>query len=146
VSSRGTRRENAVKDWLELQGWWVARAAGSFGDADLVALKCPYYPPFWTEHPHIGNRVIEHGKLLVEVKSTTRSPFADFGPQDRSELLQAATKAGAQAVLCWWPPRGKMTWLWPETDWPSPRAKVDCRGDRDCPATEHIEGCFASRP
>ena len=126
MSNRGTRRENAVKDWLEEQGWWVCRAAGSLGDADLVALKDPMDSPYLPRPDMlVGNRHIHGGKLLIEVKSDVGNPYGNFRPERRSRLLQAATKAGAQAALCWWPPRGQMTWLWPEGDWPSPRTTVD---------------------
>lgn len=100
--SRGIVRERQVRAMLEQQGYWVARAAGSLGDADLIALKAGQRP------------------ILVEVKSTTRSAFADFGPADRAELLAAAEKAGADAVLIWWPPRREPTWWWPR-DWPADR-------------------------
>jgi Holliday junction resolvase len=101
--SRGHDRERAVKAILEQGDWFVTRAAGSFGDADLVALKAGRTP------------------LLIEVKSssTQRGPFADFGPQSRAELLLAARIAGARAVLCWWPPRGTRHWLYEDQgDWP----------------------------
>ena len=97
--SRGHDRERAVKRLLEAEDYWVCRAAGSLGDADLVALKP-------------GRR------LLVEVKSTAAGPFHSFGPKDRADLLFAAALADCTAVLCWWPPRGKPVWLesgqWPD--------------------------------
>ena len=37
--SRGIQRERDVRRVLESEGWWTARAAGSFGDADVIALK-----------------------------------------------------------------------------------------------------------
>jgi Holliday junction resolvase len=83
---------------LEAEDFWVCRAAGSIGDADLVALKP-------------GRR------LLVEVKSTAAGPFHSFGPKDRADLLFAARLADATAVLCWWPPRGRPVWLF-EGQWP----------------------------
>lgn len=111
MSSRGTQRENAVKDWLEDRGWWVCRAAGSLGDADLAAMKD-----------------VNGGKLLIEVKSTKAGPFSDFGPADRAELLAAGEKAGADVVLCWCPPGcrapEKWRWLWPDTDWPEAKRRA----------------------
>jgi Holliday junction resolvase len=99
--SRGHDRERAVKAILETEDWFVTRAAGSLGDADLVALKAGRAP------------------LLVEVKSTARGPFHGFGPADRAELLLAARIAGARAVLCWWPPRGTRHWFYEDQgDWP----------------------------
>ena len=98
--SRGHNRERAVKARLEGEDWWVARAAGSLGDADLVALKDGKRP------------------RLVEVKSTAGGPYERFGPCERAALLLAARIAGADAVLAWWPPRGKLRWIWPG-EWPS---------------------------
>jgi Holliday junction resolvase len=97
--SRGITRERQVRDLLLSEDWWVVRAAGSKGDADLVALK-------------LGRR-----PMMVEVKSDAVSPYAHFGPQARAELSLAAELAGADAVLCWWPPRGKPRWI-PEAEWP----------------------------
>jgi len=98
--SRGIRRERQVRQLLEQDDWWVCRAAGSFGDADLVALKAGKRP------------------LLVEVKSDVRGPYEHFGPKDRADILFAAELAGAEAVLCWWPPRGQPRWL-PSSEWPA---------------------------
>ena len=97
--SRGITRERQVRRELETQDWWVCRAAGSLGDADLVALKAGKRP------------------LLVEVKSDVAGPFAHFGPKDRHDLLFAAAVAGADCTLAWWPPRGKLVWLTPD-QWP----------------------------
>lgn len=98
--SRGIQRERQVRKLLEEQGFWVSRAAGSLGDADLVALKCGQRPQ------------------LIEVKSTARGPYHGFGPKDRAELEQAAWRAGAEALLCWWPPRKQATWI-PAWLWPN---------------------------
>ena len=100
--SRGIKRERAVRKYLEEEGYWVIRAAGSKGDADLVALKAGKTP------------------LFVEVKSDVAGPFAHFRPADRAELLAAAEKAGAEAVLAFWPPRAPLTWIRSE-NWPAQR-------------------------
>ena len=97
--SRGTQRERAVRDWLADRDWLVTRAAGSFGCADLVALRSGDRP--W----------------LVEVKSTAGGPYERFGPADRKRLSLAARMAGADALLAWWPPRGKLRWI-AEAEWP----------------------------
>lgn len=97
--SRGHDRERKVKDLLLKQDWWVARAAGSLGDADLVALKDGCRP------------------LLIEVKSSAQGPYEHFRPKDRADLLFAAKLAGANAVLVWWPPRSVPKWIWPH-EWP----------------------------
>lgn len=98
-SRRGIDRERRLKDRLEGEDWFVTRAAGSLGDADLVALK-------------VGKR-----PMLIEVKSTTAGPFHSFGPKDRADLLFAADLAGADAWLVWWPPRREPVWIaahqWP---------------------------------
>jgi Holliday junction resolvase len=88
-----------VKAILEGEDWFVARAAGSLGDADLVALRA-------------GSR-----SRLVEVKSTAGGPYERFGPADRARLRLAAQIAGADAWLAWWPPRGRLRWL-AESEWP----------------------------
>lgn len=97
--SRGHDRERAVKRLLEAEDYWVARAAGSLGDADLVALKDGKRP------------------LMIEVKSSAAGPYEHFRPKDRSDIVFAAALAGADAVLAWWPPRGKLRWI-PSEEWP----------------------------
>lgn len=96
----GIRRERQVKQILESHGWWVCRAAGSLGDADLVALK---------EGPLVES-------LMIEVKATTAGPFAGFGPKARRELVDAAARAGAAPVLAHWPVRGRLVWLEPTAE------------------------------
>ena len=100
--SRGHDRERAVRRELEKDGWWTARAAGSLGDADVVALRRDQAP------------------MLVEVKSTADGPYKTFGPADRTALLEAADRAGAVAYLAWWPPRGRLQWI-PSSEWPRAR-------------------------
>lgn len=83
---------------MEDAGWWVARAAGSLGDADLVGLLAGFPP------------------RLVEVKSTAAGPYHSFGPAARERLRSAARMAGAEAWLVWWPPRKPPMWVH-EDDW-----------------------------
>jgi Holliday junction resolvase len=99
--SRGHNRERMVKAFLQDQDWFVVRTAGSFGDADLVALKAGHRP------------------RLVEVKSTAGGPYERFGPTERDTLRLAAQMAGADALLAWWPPRGTLRWI-PAEEWPQP--------------------------
>lgn len=99
MSRRGHHRERQVRRILEADGWWVCRAAGSLGDADLVALRA-------------GDQA-----RLIEVKSTAAGPWHSFGPGARRDLLAAARRAGAQAWLAYWPPRGQLQWL-PALGWP----------------------------
>lgn len=105
-SRRGHDRERRVRDLLVADDWFVTRAAGSLGDADLVALKAGAPP------------------RIIEVKSTTRGPFHSFGPQCRREIRAAARQAGAEAWLVWWPPRSKPKWLH-ESDWPDPLVSLE---------------------
>lgn len=98
--SRGHARERQVRLILEDDDWYVTRAAGSLGDADLVALKAGHQP------------------RLIEVKSTAQGPYERFGPAERHALLFAANIAGAAAELAWWPPRGKLRWI-PAAEWPT---------------------------
>ena len=98
--SRGIDRERRLRDLLYADGWWTARAAGSLGDADVVALRAGATP------------------RLIEVKSTTRGPYHGFGPARRIALRAAAHKAGAEAWLVWWPLRAQPKWISSE-DWPA---------------------------
>lgn len=98
----GINRERQVRRVLDDLGYWTARAAGSHGDADIVALKA------------LEGRC---AALLVEVKTDTRGPFANFGPDARAELISAAVKSGATPWLCWWPARKQPKWISVEA-WP----------------------------
>lgn len=99
MSRRGIDRERLVAEYLRDRDWMVVRAAGSFGPADLVALRAGSRP------------------LLVEVKSTI-SPYSHFPPADRARMKQAAELAGADATLAWWPSRGSLVFFdssaWPD--------------------------------
>lgn len=97
--SRGIQRERQVRRILEEDGWWTARAAGSLGDADVIAGKAGFTP------------------RLIEVKSTSRGPYEHFGPTDRAELLAAGTKSGFDVELAWWPKHGKLEFIKPNC-WP----------------------------
>lgn len=95
----GHNRERQIKALLEGEGWFVIRAPGSLGFADLVALKRGQTP------------------RMIEVKGTAAGPFSGFGPSDRSSLSKAAKKAGAAAELAYWPARKSLKWI-AEADWP----------------------------
>lgn len=104
MSRRGHDRERAVKRLLEEEGWFVIRAPGSLGVADLVALR--------------GSSGEEwYRPRMIEVKSTAGGPYERFGPADRAELIEAAAAAGATPELAYWPPRGKLRFIDAE-DWP----------------------------
>lgn len=53
-----------------------------------------------------------------EIKTTTRSAFADFGPEKRQALRELAASAGAIARLVWWPPRQREPKIIEIQDWP----------------------------
>jgi len=108
---RGTRRENQVKAFYADRDWFVIRAGGSFGPADLVAIQPSSFP---------GLCRVE----LVQVKSDVRGPYVHFGPAERQSLLAAGRLTGAQVVLCWWPPRGKPHFI-PPDQWPPPRPELN---------------------
>jgi len=99
MSSRGIVRERLVRDHLAKRDWIAFRAPASLGCADVVALRSGSRP------------------LLIEVKSTAQGPYERFGPVARERLRLAAVTAGAEALLAWWPPYGKLHWLavaqWP---------------------------------
>ena len=99
MSSRGTQRERAVRDWYAKRDWVAFRAPASLGCADVVALKDG-------ERPH-----------LCEVKSTGGGPYERFGPAARLRLSAVARMAGGVAVLAWWPSRGVLRFI-PESEWP----------------------------
>lgn len=109
ASQRGIQNERRTRRLLEDDGWWTCRAAGSLGDADVLALKAGERP------------------RMIEVKSTKGGPWEKFGPADRRELLEAANRAGADALLCWWPPR-KSHPEWIESEfWPLTRSMFGAR-------------------
>lgn len=100
--SRGIQRERAVRHWYLERDWLAFRAPASLGCADVIALKAG-------SRPH-----------LVEVKSTAQGPYEHFGPTDRQLLREAAAMAGADAMLAWWPSRGKLRFI-PAAEWPADR-------------------------
>jgi Holliday junction resolvase len=75
---RGDYFERRARSALEADGWWVIRAAGSFGVADLVALRKGYTP------------------RLISCKVTHHLPR-----KQATALADAAEQAGAWAILAW---------------------------------------------
>lgn len=113
-ASRGHSRERDAKRLLHGQGWWVARAAGSLGDADLVALKAIQIEP-----EHVGLTFSE--ARLIEVKANVDGgPYMNFRTVSRNELEGAAEQAGATAELLYWPPREDPKFI-SHLLWPRPR-------------------------
>jgi Holliday junction resolvase len=102
TGSRGTARERKILVALVAEGWVVYRSAGSHKPADLIALRAGQTP------------------RLIQVKGSARSAFNDFPPDERRALIEQAFRAGAEAWLVWWPPRGDCRWLPPDA-WPGGR-------------------------
>lgn len=74
--ANGAALERQVADDLRTRGWWVVRAAGSHGAADLVALSRHADP------------------LLVQVKASGAISRAEWG-----ELWDAADHVGGFALV-----------------------------------------------
>lgn len=100
MSDRGVDRDRRVRDLLASEDWFAVCSRGSHGCADVVAIRVGSVPK------------------VVQVKSTAKSPYERFGPGDRAELSAAARLGGAQALIAWWPPRGRLRWI-PEDEWPT---------------------------
>lgn len=94
----GRERERQVAKRLTADGWVVLKGT-TYGVADLAAMKAGERP------------------MLVEVKSTAGGAYERFGPADRAKLRAEAGRAGAVAMLAWWPPRGQLHLL-DEAVWP----------------------------
>lgn len=92
AGSRGSARERQVGRLAVERAWVVYRAAGSHGNADLVALRRGSVP------------------LLIQVKGSAGGPFEHFGPDDRFALMVEARACGARAFLAWWPSRKPLRW------------------------------------
>jgi Holliday junction resolvase len=87
--------EHQTRDALIADGWFIIRAAGSKGPADLVALKASRTP------------------RLVSCKVRPR-----IGPAERQALLSAAWTAGARPLLAYRPKDG---WVALRTVNPGPK-------------------------
>jgi Holliday junction resolvase len=83
--ARGDYFERQARHALEARGWFVIRSAGSFGIADLVALREGNTP------------------MLVSCKLSGR-----IGPAERHELLETARTSGARAVVAMRPRAGRV--------------------------------------
>lgn len=83
---RGATLERRLKKKLEKEGFWVIRAAGSKGVADLVAIK--------NSQPY-----------LIQVKS------GRCGRIDMIRLQEVAEKCGAFAFIAIWKKTPKKHWV-----------------------------------
>jgi hypothetical protein len=89
-------------------GWVAFRTPASMGACDVIAMRAL---------ADIEPRAEVH---MVEVKANYGNPFMNFRRPERKLLKLAATAAGAQAILCHWPPRGERRDIsadeWPDDD------------------------------
>jgi Holliday junction resolvase len=102
MASRGSSRERAVLLKYREDGWVAYGGKASKGPADIIACRA--------------------GEIeLCQVKSDARNPYNNFSPAERLALIEEAERAGARAVLCWWPPRGRPNWI-DSSAWPGGRS------------------------
>jgi len=114
----GNARELKVMDLLATEGWLCASRRHIGGAGDILAVK----PASWPEPERQMQLMMT---MLIEVKSTTRSPWVTFGPKDRQDLVDTALTYGAEPVLAWWPPRGKLRWIRPSEFPPNPQPEIE---------------------
>ena len=111
----GNARELKVMDLLATEGWLCGSRRHIGGAGDILAVRCPW--------PSVASEIKQ--VQLIEVKSTTRSPWVTFGPKDRQDLVDTALTYGAEPVLAWWPPRGKLRWIRPSEFPPNPQPEIE---------------------
>jgi Holliday junction resolvase len=85
---RGDYLERTTKAALAAHDWWVVRAAGSLGAADIVALRAHSAP------------------LLIACKTNGKLPRAE-----REQLIEAAHRAGARPIMATRTRRGWIDFL-----------------------------------
>lgn len=83
---RGDYFERQAREALRGRGWFVVRAGGSLGPADLVALRAGFVP------------------LLIACKTN-----GHILPAERLAIRKAADRAGARALLAMRPGRGQVS-------------------------------------
>jgi len=111
----GIARERRLLAWYRERGWIAFRTPASLGVCDVVALKGKLTNHGTTlAHPEPQLYALAH---FIEVKSTSGGPYEHFRKEQREALKKAAAKAGAQALLAHWPPRGKLRFI-ASSDWP----------------------------
>lgn len=99
MSNTGTPFENKVKRELQSHGWHVTRAAGSRGEADLVAIKAIRLS---VPRQHGGpSRTTRHRILLVQCKTDGR-----LDPGEWNALYRATAEIHGIAILADRPKRG----------------------------------------
>jgi len=115
----GNARELRVMDVLASEGWLCASRRHIGGAGDVLAVRALVG----------GLSGLDHlDAMLIEVKSTTRSPWVNFLPADRQAMVETAEKHGCEAWLYYWPPRRDLQRI-PASDWPiSKKAQVVVEG------------------
>ena len=113
-------------DVLAQEGWLCASRRHIGGAGDILAVRSflDSSPLEAILRPYMDDAGMTKA-MLVEVKSTTRSPWVTFGPKDRQDLVDTALNHGAEPVLAWWPPRGKLRWIRPSEFPPNPRPEIE---------------------
>jgi hypothetical protein len=150
MTRRGLDRERDVERVLQAWKWQAYRprprgrrrgAPGSHGPVDVLALSGEH--SVWDGVPWVYGmpdpRLVNLGPdrdeylasagtiLMVQVKSTAKSPYEQFGRRAREQLSRAAGEVDAIPVLAWWPPtpgrakQSALRWIF-ETDWPAAKA------------------------
>jgi hypothetical protein len=89
----GRAFEHRVRDALVAQGWWCIRAAGSKGEADLVALQRQWTTPRWPD------------ALLVSVKRGGVVPVDEW-----CALWDLAEATGALPIVAFMARGGGIEW------------------------------------
>jgi len=107
----GNARELKVMDLLATEGWLCGSRRHIGGAGDILAVRCPW--------PSVASEIKQ--VQLIEVKSTTRSPWVNFGQADRQAMVETAAKHGAEPWLYWWPPRRDLQRI-PASEWPPLRS------------------------
>src|SRR6185436_8957965 len=100
----GNARELAVMKVLASEGWLYASRRHIGGAGDILAVQP-------------GAFAGGCDAMLIEVKSTTRSPWVNFLPADRQAMVETAEQYGCEAWLYWWPPRRDLQRI-PASEWP----------------------------
>jgi len=103
----GNARELKVMDVLATEGWLCASRRHIGGAGDILAVRL---------HTR-GEDYDVCEAQLIEVKSTTRSPWVNFLPADRQAMVETAAQHGCEAWLYWWPPRRGLQRI-PASEWP----------------------------
>jgi hypothetical protein len=111
---------------LASEGWLCASRRHIGGAGDILAVRARPDMGRWDTPPHVWCEA-----WLIEVKSTTRSPWVTFGPDDRKDLLDTAQAHGCEPWLYWWKPRGQLERipgsLFPPDKRTNPQSKVQAR-------------------